>query len=273
MLGARWVYPGGDGAAGVQAAADALRADGGVFQINHPADALADKMDTCAETANLDWAYGYDVVPDTLEVWNIGHFLQPPLPASNSNDDAEHYWECFLSAGHRVAATGGSDSHWLSTSLVQGVGNPTTWVFTADRSERGVLAALRAGHTSVSMSPPALGGAPLLIEADADRDGVYESIAGDEVPAGTPMRVRSLSPAATGIVRVRANGTQLLPDQTLAPGGAVLFKAPAAPGWARATLLVAEGRDALNGICAPAGTTYCRNQFVVTSLTSAIYLR
>ena len=39
MLGARRLYPKGDrSAAAVEAAASALRADGGVFQVNHPAN-------------------------------------------------------------------------------------------------------------------------------------------------------------------------------------------------------------------------------------------
>jgi hypothetical protein len=230
-------------------------------------------MDTCDETGNLDWAYGYDVVPDTLEVWNIGHLLQPPAPAGNSNDDAELYWECFLDAGHHVAATGGSDSHWLSTSAVQGVGNPTTWVLSDDRSQRGVLAALKGGRTSISMLPPLEGGAPLLLEGDEDGDGTFEAVIGDDVLPGTTMRVRSLSPLATGLVRIRANSTTIVDDQPLTPGGEVRFTAPASEGWVRASLRQVVAPAPLAEQCtALALTSYCRNQLVVSGLTSPIYL-
>jgi hypothetical protein len=273
MLGAHRVYDGGSGPSGVQTAADALRADGGVFQINHPADSLVDPMDTCEETGNLDWSYGYDVVPDTLEVWNIGHLLQPPMPAGNSNDDAERFWECFLDAGHRIGATGGSDSHWLSTSAVQGVGNPTTWLLSDERSEQGVLGALRAGRTSISMLTPLQGGAPLLLEGDEDGDGTYEAVIGDAVAPGTAMRVRSLSPLATGLVRVRGNGDTIVDDEPLVPGGEVTFTAPAGDGWVRAVLRQVVAPAALADQCtALAMTSYCRNQLVVSGLTSPIYL-
>ena len=81
----------------------------------------------------MDWAPGHAVVPDTVEVWNISRLYQPPLPSASDNDAAIAFWEGFLDAGHHVAATGGSDSHWAATSAIQGAGSPTTWVFAAER--------------------------------------------------------------------------------------------------------------------------------------------
>ena len=115
MLRASRIYDNGDSsAAAVNAAADALRADGGVFQINHPSGDIEQRFDNCSDTAALDWQYGYDVRPDTIEVWNVASSIQ----------FAETYWECWLQRGNHIGATGGSDSHWLSTLAVQGVGNP-----------------------------------------------------------------------------------------------------------------------------------------------------
>lgn len=272
VLGVRHKFPG----AAVDVA-PAVRAEGGAFQINHPADALSDPMDTCAETQNLDWEHGYDVVPDTVEVWNIGHLLQPPVPAGNSNDDAEHFWECFLTDGHHVGGTGGSDSHWLSTSAFQGVGNPTTWVFAPERSERGITQALREGRTSISMVPPAGGAARLLLEADADGDGVYDAMIGDTVPPGVAMRVRAEGTFLPGFVKVRVRdgdeaGRTLLDGQPLAPGGVVDFTAPEEPGWVRATLYQVHP-DAPADACATFDTSYCRNQLITGALTSPIYLQ
>ena len=84
MHGATHVFPKVDSssAAAVQGLADALRAEGGVFQINHPADSTTDDPD------DLDWGLGYAVAPDTVEAWNGPRFYQPPFPASNSHDDA-----------------------------------------------------------------------------------------------------------------------------------------------------------------------------------------
>jgi hypothetical protein len=271
MLGVDHVYAGTPAAA-----ADAVRADGGVFQINHPADQLVEPLDaTCSDTSNLDWSYGFSVVPDTVEVWNIGHVVQPPLPASNSNDDAVRYWECWLARGEKVGATGGSDSHWLTLSLVQGPGNPTTWVFAKDGTMPSILQAIREGRTTISMTPPVPGSARLLLEADADGNGSFESMVGDTVSPGTPMRVRAEGLPGVGLVKVRANGQTIVSDELLLPGGVVGFRAPNAAGWVHASLhgpdLVAQRKQ----VCDPAVgtmTTYCRNHLLVLGQTSAIYV-
>ena len=72
MLRAVRIYDNGDASAqAVNAVADALRAAGGVFQINHPSGDIEQRFDTCSDTGVLDWEYGYDVRPDTIEVWNV----------------------------------------------------------------------------------------------------------------------------------------------------------------------------------------------------------
>jgi hypothetical protein len=276
MLGATSVFAHGDSsAADVRDLAARMRAAGGIFQINHPADGVIAPF-SCAQTGVLDWGYGYDVQPDTLEVWNIQHYYQPPFPAASSNAAALAYWECWLERGARIGATGGSDSHWLSTSVMQGPGNPTTWIDAGARTTRGILDALRAGRTSVSVRPPVLGGAPLLLEADADGDGEFEAMQGDTVPPGALMRVRSPGMTTAGLVDVRANGADVLTGATLVPGGEVRFRAPAtrASGWVRATLSLPDAAPA-RMVCEPVlgtKTTYCRAPIAVAALTSPIYL-
>jgi predicted metal-dependent phosphoesterase TrpH len=277
MLGATHILDKGDSsAAAVNQMADALRAEGGVFQTNHPADhTKAPFFSGCDDTSGLGWGYGFDVQPDTIEVWNIGHFLQPPSPAGNSNDDAERYWECWLDRGARIAATGGSDSHWISTTAVQGPGNPTTWVFARERSAAGVLQALREGRTSVSLLPPTMGSARLALEADVDGDGIFEAIIGDTVPPGAALRVRATGLLGQGLVTVRANGHTVLENAPLGPGGEVRLNAPGAPGWVRASLLLPDAKAERTAACDPViGTvsTYCRNHLVEVALTSPIYL-
>ena len=225
VLGERRLLDNGDqSAAAINALEDQVHADGGILQANHPGYTISSPFSSCANTGGLHWKYGYAVQPDTIEVWN------PTSPVL----DAETYLECWLNRGAHIGVTGGSDSHWTSITAVQGVGNPTTWVFAKGRSRRDVLAALRAGRTSVTRFPPSEGGAPLLLEAKG-ADGTWSTAVGDTVAPGTPMRVRSQSPATTGLVTVRANGTAVVADQPLAPGGEVDFTAPD-HGWMRAIL-------------------------------------
>ncbi len=277
MLGADHIYDNGSGsAADVNALADELRADGGVFQVNHAGEGLLTPLDeNCSDTSQLDWSYGFDVIPDTVEVWNISYLHQPPLPSGSSNDDAVKYWECMLDRGHRIGATGGSDSHWLVLSLPLGPGNPTTWAFATERSRAGVLQALKDGRTTVSLLPPILGDLRLLLEADADGDGNYEAMIGDDVPPGSRMRVRAEGLLGAGFVQVRANSQTLLDQALVLPGQTVDFVAPSEPGWVRATLSLPDAQAERKQLCDPLVgtlTTYCRNKLLLTALTSPIYL-
>jgi hypothetical protein len=261
--------------------AEELRADGGLFQANHPADGIDHEMTSCTDTSQLHWRYGYEVPVESVEVWNTNHVLQRPMPASAQNDDALTFWECMLGKGWKVAATGGGDSHWISVAAAQGVGNPTTWVFAEERSARGVLDAIREGRTSISLQSPLAGATQLLLEADADGDGSYESTMGDTVPPGTPMRVRALGTPGGGLVQVRAGrldgnpGSTLLSDQPLAPGGTLEFTSPGHLGWVRATLYAPDGQAERRMTCdEPVGdeTTLCRYEVAALAMTSAVYL-
>jgi hypothetical protein len=224
VLGERRVLSNGDGsAAAIQALADQVREDGGVFQANHPMDGYLRSPVDCNHLDGMHWQYHFDVRPDTVEVWNL----------SSRTADAEAYYECWLQRGEHVGLTGGSDSHWTSTIAVQGIGNPTTWVFAKRRTRAAVLAALRAGRTSVTRTPPAEGGGPLLLEARVG--GNWVPAIGETVAPGTPMRVRSESPATTGFVTVRANSADVVTDALLAPSQTVEFTAPS-HGWVRARL-------------------------------------
>lgn len=271
MLGAARVYEGPDAtAADVQSLADALRADGGAFQINHPAEGSTDFPH------DRDWSYGHDVVPDTVEVWNISRLWQPPLPSGSSNDDAIRFWEGFLDAGHRVAATGGSDNHYLATTPVQGVGQPTTWVCATEASVAGVLAGLRGGRTFVSHQPPSHGGPRLFLEGDANRDGVFESIVGDELPPGSPLRVR-VEGAPGALLQLFGTGGRPLGDPVVVDGPAFShsFTPEDSVTWVRAEIYEPDGGEERAALCDGlfgGETTYCRNDLAVLGMTSAIFL-
>ena len=270
MLGATRLVGSGSSAAEVQAAADELRAPpfGGAFQINHPAEG--------ATGGELDWKLGHEVVPDTVEVWNISRLWQPPLPSASDNDGAIRFWEGFLDAGESVAATGGSDNHYVATTPIQGAGQPTTWVHAEERSAAGVLAGLRRGHTFVSHQPPELGGPRVFIEADADRDGRFESIAGDAVPRSAAMRVRVKGAAGAKLRLVGTGGRRIGSESTVSAGTYRRgFAIPPWTTWVRAEVFVPDGLDARRAACDGLlgdETTYCRNALGTLAMTSAIFV-
>lgn len=268
MLGATKLYDNGDRSTeAVRQLERRLHADGGVFQANHPIDPV--------------WEYAYDVPVDSVEVWNLPWYYQQPLPSASDNERALSYWEGWLDRGAHVAATGGSDNHWLSTTALQGVGQPTTWVYARSRNSRSVLDGVRAGHTFVSWQPPGYGGARVYLEADSNRNGSYESMAGDTVRPGAPLRVRVKgAPGAT--LRVVSTGGRQVGDTVpvTSTDFELRLKAPAEASWVRAELYGEDAREGRRSACSTvlgadvsAPTTYCTNRIVMQALSSAIYLR
>jgi hypothetical protein len=253
---------------GMRQLADSLRRHGGVFQINHPSD--------------MNWlrAYHRQVVPDTIEVWNIGLWaFQRPLPSANDNNFSLRWYDGFLRRGDEIGVTGGSDSHWRLTDSVQGVGDPTTWVYVKQRTIQGVLDGLRAHHTFVSDLPPSELGARMYLEADADHDGRYEAIAGSQTRPGASYRIRTSNALPGSVVRIVTDeGTVLvnLPvSGTLAfrPGAAGI---PKASVFVRTELLEPDGRELRSATCDKvigSQTTLCRDDLLMESLSSPIFVR
>ncbi|MGH2711868.1 MAG: CehA/McbA family metallohydrolase [Actinomycetota bacterium] len=271
MLGARVIYDKGDGSAhDVDKMAKEFRKDGGVFQANHPADGSVNWPD------DPDWGYAYDVGVDTVEVWNISTMWQPPLPSGSSNDDAIRYWEGWLDRGYHVGAAGGSDNHWKSTSMAQGPGQPTTWVYAANRSEEAILEGIRSGRTTISSQPPGYGGARIFLEADADGDGTVEAIVGDTIPAGAAMRARVENAPGAELHVLTTAGEAFAPVTVVGPAFERRFTAPAGATWVRAEVdhndLVAERKAACDEQLGDQ-TTYCRSRLLRLAMSSAIYLQ
>jgi hypothetical protein len=264
MLGATEVYDAGDqGADVVNAMAASLRAAGGVFQANHPAYRVALDADFhpcsnagCADCRAINWTYGFDVRPDTIEVWN---------PSVARSDVSELYWECWLDRGERIGGTGGSDSHWLSLHEIAGPGQPTTWVYARETSAAGVLEALREGRTTISGQPPELGGAQVLLSAP--REGMI----GDTVAPGTRMSVTAPGLTVPAVVRIRSNGHQIL-ERELDPGAQLDFRAPHEAGWLRAILL-ARAKSPVSTTTDVGDATPQRDGMPLLALSSPMYLR
>jgi hypothetical protein len=277
MLGATKVYDKGSDAAAVNAMADELRngPDGGVFQINHPFTGSEPYPD------DADWGYGFDVVPDTIEVWNIARIFQAPLPSATNNDDGITWWEEWLNKGYQITPTGGSDSHWASTSAVQGVGSPTTWVYSEDRSKRGVLEGLRDGHTYITLGYPNQQPPGVFLEGDSDEDGSYDAMVGDTVPTGSPLRVRIEGGTPGSFVRLFTNNSEHsghteVFDLPVTPGTFEhAFTLPEESSWAWAEVYYEDLPAERAAICDDffgTQTTYCRNKMSVIGMTSALYL-
>jgi hypothetical protein len=255
-------------AAGETQLADALRADGGAFQVNHPSD------------HSWPTRYGHAVVPDTVEVWNIGGWwFQRPFPSANDNDTSLAFYDGFLRDGHEVAATGGSDSHWQVTSQFQGIGEPTTWVWVTERSVAGILAGLRAHRTTVSMEPPARRAPRVFLEADGDRDGTFEAMVGDRVPPGARFRVRTENALPASILRIVTEDGF---SETTLTGAAYEFDSPART-FVRVEVRAPDAAAQRVAACDPLARqleerfgeefTYCRNRLVMEALSSPIYVR
>jgi hypothetical protein len=269
MLGATHVFDNGDrSTAAVLALQGALHAEGGLLQANHPDDPR--------------WGYGYDVPVDTIEVWNLPWYYQPPLPSSSNNTWALHWWESWLDRGAHVAATGGSDNHWISTTAAQGPGQPTTWVYVRKLSVRGLLDGLRAGHTSVSSQPPGLAGPRVFLEADGRGGRGYEAIAGDTVRRGAHFRVRVRNAPGSYVRIVTDGGRDALPPvRVTGPRFAKRFRlGKGTHTWVRAEVYGEDASDARRSGCTAIfghegelEETYCSNRVAMQALSSAIYLR
>ena len=266
MIGASKVYDRGSGdSAATNALAQALRLDGGIFQANHPSgDFTGAPIQSCAEAAGdrMDWGYGFTVLPNTVEVWNATALLQP----------AELFWECWLQRGARIGGMAGSDSHGANHV---NIGLPMVWAFAASNQQKDVIAALRAGRTTLSRIAPNQGAVRLLLEGDRDRDGKFESMIGDEVPPKTPLRIRTEGGTGTGLLSVRANGKTAVDREPLASGDVFTLDAPAEPGWVRATLSLRNGVTSVDPACSPpypSPVTPCTEDLGVAAMTSPIWV-
>lgn len=188
---------------------------------------------------------------DLVEAWNRA-----------SDPDAEiDYCENRWNAGFRFGISGGSDDHFIELWAVAGPGSPNTRVYAENASTLGILDGLHRGR--VSISPDAL--APVVtLAADADGDGVFEAIGGDEltVPAGTPvhLRVRVQRGIGDTVTLYRAPGRSAGAMQRFVPTKLdqdfdVELAASDMPDWVRAEVRgigLAAGID-LSKLTDPAG--------------------
>jgi hypothetical protein len=225
---------------------------GGLAVLNHPFYGNSEDAEALA------WGYGIEpsLDFDAVEVWNISwparHDVIPF--ADSDNYLSLPWWEREFVARGRIPAVGGSDNHWRSTAAVQGVGQPTTWVFARDRSPAAVLEAVRAGRTFIAAEPPGLGGAKLFLSAIESWDNGHQAIVGDHVRAGGPLEVTAEVHNGSGsILRIVSTGDVVAEEPVVSPVSEHRFNVVLPEGgWLRAEL-------------------YAERGYWMTALTSPIY--
>ena len=137
----------------------ATRADGALFQVNHPTTFPGPVFSSfcrgCEFTLgdDIDWA-----AVDTIEVLTGPVLVDPSrltggsgLPALVENPfmrPAIQLWERQLNAGHRITAVSGSDSKGVERPDER-YGSSATAIYATELSRSGIVAALRAGHAYV----------------------------------------------------------------------------------------------------------------------------
>jgi hypothetical protein len=144
---------------------------GGLISVNHP---------KCVGPPFL--FQGWEGYP-AMEVWQA--------PWRFYNWESLERWDALLRAGQRVVAVGGSDVHSIPPAAPQrphGLAEPTTYVWAEDGgSEESILEGIRRGHVFVSDAPR---GAHVMLSADVDGDGRFETMMGDAIEAAAGQRVR-----------------------------------------------------------------------------------
>jgi PHP domain len=144
---------------------------GGLISVNHP------------KCVGPPWFFrGWEGYP-SMEVWQA--------PWRFYNWESLERWDSLLRSGQRVVAVGGSDVHSIPPAEPRhphGLANPTTWVY-SEPTEVAILDAIRAGHVYLTDAP---NDTQLILTADADGDGSFETLMGDTIAAndGRPVSFR-----------------------------------------------------------------------------------
>lgn len=236
----------------IQAAIDDVHSMGGIFVLNHAIDSSSpwywpvDRFDA-VEVWNQPWCVrsATDVTPAEMQAWAAAHGLgQPGAPqvpsevssalswtGGGQNWQRLHLYEAFLGSGHRIAAVGGSDAHYVFLP-----GSPTTVVFAASRSKDAILEGVRQGRTMVQRAPDA---PALEFTADVDGQGTFASFVGDTLPAGHPVTLRiHVKDDLAGKVQLVKSGTVVQEWPVTSSDFTVTYQeTPAAAAWYRVNVL------------------------------------
>jgi hypothetical protein len=206
--------------------ADLMRDPAVFVQINHPR--LDDHIAYFALGGFEDMQFaraGFDLEVDGLEVWNGFDISRPERVAGLLRE-----WRAWVSRGHRLTATGGSDSHG---SAQHRPGYPRTYVHTARAAE--LASRLKAGQAFVTNGP--------LLELRVEGAGPGETVkvgAGDEVDVELSVRAPSW---------MRVETVELWADETLRRRARVVPAPRGRPlAWTLHTRLALEHASVLSAV-------------------------
>lgn len=234
----------------MRALLDEIHRDGGIGVVNHPRTNISST-----------WEYSGPVGMDAVEVWSIAWYLREEAfqGLSSQNHEALALYDTYLDDGHRLAAVGGSDNHWVWTSWAQGPGQPTTWIYAPEADEAGLLDGIRRGRTFVSWDWT---GPQLLVEADSgDADDDYDCMPGDVTSAAGRIDVRvTVANGAGHRLRLVLDGDVV--DETVAP---------TTPHTWETTVEVPERVDEAKGHNWLRAEALLEEDFTMRALTSPIY--
>jgi predicted metal-dependent phosphoesterase TrpH len=186
----------------MQDAADEVHAQGGILTAAHPGNAGDPTCTGCRWLFSRFQPGGLD----GIEVWN-GPWHKPRA----TNEISLQIWYHWLSAGHRLPATAGSDGHRTTSYLRPGSGFNLIWA--DELSAKALLRGLRQGHVMLSSGPR------LWIEASGPGGDV--AMMGDVIPAtgpAVPVRMSWLDAPTGAAARLVADG-YLQAEWTVAPAG------------------------------------------------------
>ena len=178
----------------------ATRADGALFQVNHPTTfpgpAFSSFCRGCEFTLGDDIDWG---AVDTMEVLTGPVLVDPSrlaggpgLPSLVENPfmrPAIQLWERQLNAGHRITAVSGSDSKGVEADGER-YGSSATAIYATELSRSGIVAALRAGHAyvrtrGVAASPEV---EVTAVTPDGQRAMMGDSLAADDATVTVTVR-------------------------------------------------------------------------------------
>ncbi|KPU97738.1 hypothetical protein APR51_09265 [Variovorax paradoxus] len=178
-------------------------AQGAIWSVAHADDGETNADGSPNVNANVQ---GVNLV----EVWN----------RSKSPDKQMDYAENRWNAGFRFGVAGASDNHfreYWGAPYLNSPGMPVTKVLAKGYNERGILEALRAGYTSLSINPTGPG---VSMTTDL-KGGGYTAMSGDEVfvPAGTTghLRIGVQRAAGMDVLLFRMPGKSAGPMKTFKP--------------------------------------------------------
>lgn len=160
-----------------------------------------------------------------IEVWNGWWARVAPVI---KNDRALAWWVAALDEGRRLTASAGTDNHgqWYDD-----IARNVNLVFVESEDEAGILDGYRKGRVTISQSPTS---GRVYLEADANRDGVYEAMIGDElpVPASGKLAVRARVIGGQGrkVVFYTRKGRVAI-ERVDGPDATVALEVPVSPGF------------------------------------------